>query len=161
MYEGYGPGGVAVLVEIATDNKNRTLPEVRGAFTKNGGQMAEQGSVAFQFARKGVIRLKGISEELQLKAIEAGAEDVFEEPDNGETVVYSAPNDLANVRDNLKSTGAEVVEAELTYVPNAAFEVADPETVRKVVNLMTALEDLDDVTNTHTNFEIAEGVTVQ
>jgi len=161
VYEGYGPGGVAVLVEVATDNKNRTLPEVRGAFTKNGGQMAEQGSVAFQFARKGVIRLKGISEELQLKAIEAGAEDVFEEPDNGETVVYSAPNDLANVRDNLKSTGAEVVEAELTYVPNAAFEVADPETVRKVVNLMTALEDLDDVTNTHTNFEIAEGVTVQ
>ncbi|OGL37477.1 transcriptional regulator [Candidatus Saccharibacteria bacterium RIFCSPHIGHO2_12_FULL_49_19] len=160
MYEGYGPGGVAVLVEIATDNKNRTLPEVRGAFTKNGGQMAEQGSVAFQFARKGVIRLKGISEELQLKAIEAGAEDVFEEPDNGETVVYSAPNDLANVRDNLKSTGAEVVEAELTYVPNAAFEVADPETVRKVVNLMTALEDLDDVTNTHTNFEIAEGTNV-
>ena len=160
VYEGYGPGGVAVLVEIATDNKNRTLPEVRGAFTKNGGQMAEQGSVAFQFARKGVIRLKGISEELQLKAIEAGAEDVFEEPDNGETVVYSAPNDLANVRDNLKSTGAEVVEAELTYVPNAAFEVADPETVRKVVNLMTALEDLDDVTNTHTNFEIAEGTNV-
>jgi len=160
VYEGYGPGGVAVLVEVATDNKNRTLPEVRGAFTKNGGQMAEQGSVAFQFARKGVIRLKGISEELQLKAIEAGAEDVFEEPDNGETVVYSAPNDLANVRDNLKSTGAEVVEAELTYVPNAAFEVADPETVRKVVNLMTALEDLDDVTNTHTNFEIAEGTNV-
>jgi YebC/PmpR family DNA-binding regulatory protein len=160
MYEGYGPGGVAVLVEVATDNKNRTLPDVRSAFTKNGGRMAEQGSVAFNFSRKGVVRLKGIGEELQLQAIEAGAEDVFEEADNGETVVYTAPNELAKVRDNLKSTGAEVAEAELTYVPNANFEVGDPETARKVVNLMTALDDLDDVTNTHTNFEIAEGITV-
>jgi len=161
MYEGYGPGGVAVLVEVATDNKKRTLPDVRSAFTKNGGRMAEQGSVAFQFSRKGVIRVKGTSEELQLQAIEAGAEDVFEEQETGETVVYTAPNELAKVRDQLKSGGAVLVEAELTYVPNANYEIGDPETARKVVNLMTALEDLDDVTNTHTNFEIAEGVTVQ
>ena len=160
MYEGYGPGGVAVLVEVATDNKNRTLPDVRSAFTKNGGRMAEQGSVAFNFSRKGVVRLKGIGEELQLQAIEAGAEDVFDEAENGETVVYTAPNGLAKIRDNLKSAGAEVVETELTYVPNANFEISDPETARKVVNLMTALEDLDDVTNTHTNFEITESINV-
>jgi len=160
MYEGYGPGGVAVLVEVATDNKNRTYPEVRSAFTKNGGNMAEPGSVTFQFSRKGVVRLKGTGEDLQLQAIEAGAEDVFEEAETGETVVYTAPNELAKVRDSLKSAGAEIVEAELTYMPSASNEVSDPETARKVVNLMTALEDLDDVTNTHTNFEITEGVTV-
>ena len=99
MYEGYGPGGVAILVECATDNKNRTYPEVRLAFSKNGGNMAEQGSVAFHFARKGVIRLKGINEEAELAAIEAGAEDVFEEPETGETVIHTAPTDLAKVRD--------------------------------------------------------------
>jgi len=160
MYEGYGPGGVAVLVECATDNRNRTLPEVRMAFTKNGGNMAGEGSVAFQFSRKGVIRVKGTGEEIQLQAIEAGAEDVFEEPENSETVIYTAQNDLAKVREALKANSLEIVDAELTYVPNSNVEVSDPETARKVVNLMEALEDIDDVVNTHTNFEIKEGVTV-
>ncbi len=159
-YEGYGPGGVAVMVECATDNRNRTLPEVRSAFSKNGGRMAEAGSVAFQFSKKGVIRVKGIGEDIQLQAIEAGAEDIFGEPETGETVVYTVPNELAKVRDALKDGGLEVVDAELTYVPNNNVEINDPETARKVVNLMDALEDLDDVTNTHTNFEIAEGVIV-
>jgi YebC/PmpR family DNA-binding regulatory protein len=160
MYEGYGPGGVAVMVECATDNKNRTLPEVRSAFSKNGGNMAEAGSVAFQFSKKGVVRVKGTGDDIQLQAIEAGAEDIFEEPENGETVIYTAPNELAKVRDGLKEAGAEVVDAEQTYVPNNNVEVSDPETARKVVKLMDALEDIDDVTNTHTNFEIAEGVAV-
>ena len=160
MYEGYGPAGVAVMVECATDNKNRTLPEVRHAFGKNGGRIAEAGSVAFQFSKKGVIRVKGIGEDVQLQAIEAGAEDVFEEPENDETVIYTAPNELAKVRDSLKAGGVEVVDAELTYVPNNNVEVGDPDTARKIVNLMDALEDLDDVTNTHTNFEITEGVKV-
>ena len=160
MYEGYGPGGVAILVECATDNKNRTHPEVRLAFTKNGGNMAEQGSVAFHFARKGVVRLKGISEAAGLAAIEAGAEDVFEEPETGETVVHTAPTDLAKVRKNLEAAGLEVTDAELTYVPNNTVEVTDPNTARKVMNLMDALEDLDDVVATHTNFDIAENVEV-
>ncbi len=160
MYEGYGPGGVAVLVEVATDNKNRTLPEVRQAFSKTGGNMAEHGSVAFQFSRKGVIRVKGTSEDIQLQAIEAGADDVIEEEDSGETVIYTAQNDLAKVRDQLKTAGLEVVDAEMTYVPSDTMEISDPETARKVVNLMNALEDLDDVTSTHTNFDIAEGITV-
>ena len=160
MYEGYGPGGVAVMVECATDNKNRTLPEVRHAFSKNGGRMADAGSVAYQFSKKGVIRVKGIGEEIQLQAIEAGAEDVFEEPETGETVIYTAQNELGKVRDALKAAGADALDAELTYVPNNNVEVDNPETARKVVNLMDALEDLEDVTNTHTNFEITEGVAV-
>ena len=160
MYEGYGPGGVAVMVECATDNRNRTLPEVRLAFTRNGGNMAEQGSVAFQFDRKGVIRVKGIGEAIQLAAIEAGAEDIFEEKENNETVVYTAPNELAMVRDLLKSAGTEVVDADLTYVAKNNVEINDAETARKIVNLMDALEDLVDVTATHTNFDIAEDINV-
>jgi YebC/PmpR family DNA-binding regulatory protein len=158
MYEGYGPGGVAVLVEVATDNKNRTLPEVRTAFSKTGGNMAEPGSVAFQFSRKGVIRLKGTGDELELQAIEAGAEDVFEEAETGETVVHTAPTELAKVRDSLKEEGAEIVDAELTYVPNSTMEVSEPETARKIIRLMDTLDDLDDVTATHTNFEIADNI---
>ena len=160
MYEGYGPGGVAILVEVATDNKNRTYPEVRVAFTKNGGNMAEPGSVAFQFSRKGMIRVKGTGDEIQLQAIEAGAEDVVDELETGETVVYTAPNELAKVREALKSAGLEIVGAELVYAPNSNIEISDRETARKIVNLMDALEDLDDVTNTHTNFDIAEGINV-
>jgi YebC/PmpR family DNA-binding regulatory protein len=158
MYEGYGPGGVAILVECATDNKNRTYPEVRTAFTKNGGNMAEPGSVAFQFSRKGVIRAKGTGEELELSAIEAGAEDVYEEAENSETVVHTAPNELAKVRRELEGAGVEIVESELTYTPNSTVEVTDKETARKIINLMNALDDLDDVTTTHTNFDISEEV---
>jgi YebC/PmpR family DNA-binding regulatory protein len=159
MYEGYGPGGVAVLVEVATDNKNRTLPEVRTAFAKSGGSMAEPGSVAFQFSRKGVIRVMGAGDELELAAIDAGAEDIFEEPETGETVIHTAPNDLAKVRDALKND-YEVVDAELTYEPNNTVEIADPETARKVIRLMDALDDLDDVSNTYTNFDIPENMEV-
>jgi YebC/PmpR family DNA-binding regulatory protein len=160
VYEGYGPGGVAVIVEVATDNKNRTYPDVRLAFTKNGGHLADPGSVAFQFSRKGVIRVKGINDELELAAIDAGAEDIYEEKENGETVIHSDQKDLAKVRDALKAAGHEIVDAEITFVPNQTMEIADKETARKVVNLMEALEDIEDVTNTHTNFEIAENVEV-
>ena len=157
LYEGYGPGGVAVLVEVATDNKNRTLPEVRSAFNKHGGNMAEPGSVAFQFSRKGVVRIKGQGDDLELEAIDAGAEDIFEEPETGETVIHTDQKDLAKVRDALKG-GYEVVDAELTYVPNSTMEISDSETARKAINLMDALEDLDDVTATHTNFELADSL---
>jgi YebC/PmpR family DNA-binding regulatory protein len=160
LYEGYGPGGVAVLVEVATDNKNRTLPDVRSAFNKHGGNMAEPGSVAFQFSHKGVIRVKGTGDELELQVIEAGAEDVYEEPENGETVVHTIPRDLAKVRKALEESGLEIVAAELAYTPNSILEITDKETARKVINLMNALEDLDDVTNTYTNFDIKEGVEI-
>jgi YebC/PmpR family DNA-binding regulatory protein len=158
MYEGYGPGGVAVLVECATDNKNRTLPEVRSAFSKTGGNMAEPGSVAFNFSRKGVIRVKGQGEDLELAAIDVGAEDIFEEPETGETVIHTDQKDLAKVRDGLKDGGYEVVDAELTYVPNNTIEISDPETARKIIRLMDALDDLDDVASTHTNFELSDNL---
>jgi YebC/PmpR family DNA-binding regulatory protein len=160
MYEGYGPGGVAVLVEVATDNKNRTLPEVRQAFNKSGGNMAEAGSVSFQFSRKGVIRVKGQGEDLELAAIDAGAEDIFEEEETGETVIHTTQGDLAKVRDALKDNGYEIVDAELTYVPNGTLEISDPETARKIIRLMDALDDLDDVTNTYTNFDLAGNIEV-
>jgi YebC/PmpR family DNA-binding regulatory protein len=154
MYEGYGPGGTAVLVECATDNINRTLPEVRNAFNKHGGTLAEKGSVAFQFERKGMIRTKGSGDDLMLAAIDAGAEDVQE--DGEESVVYTAPGNLAKVRDNLKAAGVDVVEAELIYAPNNTVEVSDKETAGKIMRLMEALDDLPDVTNTYTNFDIPE-----
>lgn len=149
MYEGYGPGGVAILVECATDNLNRTLPEVRTAFTKHGGNIAEKGSVAFQFTRKGVIRVKGTGDEIIMAALEAGADDVQDEDD--ESVVYTDQKELAKVRDGLKNAGLEVIDAELTYEPNNTVEITDSETEGKVVRLMDALDELDDVVNTHTN----------
>lgn len=158
MYEGYGPGGVAILVECATDNKNRTYPEVRTAFSKTGGNMAEPGSVAFNFSRKGVVRVKGQGEDLELAAIDAGAQDIFEE-ETGETVIHTDQKDLAKVRDALKDN-YEVVDAELTYVPNNTIEISDPETARKIIRLMDALEDLDDVAATHTNFELADSLSL-
>lgn len=150
MYEGYGPGGVAILVECATDNLNRTYPEVRLAFSKHGGNMAEKGAVAFQFDRKGVIRVKGVGEDLLLQVLDAGAEDAVEE--DGETVVYTNPKDLAKVRTALQEAGLEITEAELTFVPNNTVKVEDEATLGKIMRLMDALDDLDDVTNTHTNF---------
>lgn len=155
MYEGYGPGGIAIIIECATDNKNRTYPEVRLAFSKNGGNMAEPGAVAFQFSRKGVIRaaFTGDQDDALLKALDAGADDA--EVEDGELVIYTDPKQLAVVRDALEKSGLSVKEAELTFVPNATVTITDPETARKVTNLMDALDDLDDVTNTYSNFEIA------
>ncbi len=156
MYEGYGPGGVAILVECATDNINRTYPEVKLAFSKHGGNIAEKGAVAFQFDRKGMIRVKGSGDELMLQALDAGAEDLHE--DDGESVIYTDPKELAKVRDALRNQGVEVLEAEQTYVPNNTVEVSDAATAGKIMRLMDALENIDDVTTTHTNFDIPEGL---
>jgi YebC/PmpR family DNA-binding regulatory protein len=156
MYEGYGPAGVAILVECATDNINRTYPEVRLAFSKHGGNIADKGSVAFQFSHKGMIRVSGTGEDLLLQILDAGAEDAVEE--EGETVVYTEPKELAKVRDALKEVGIEVKEAELTYVPNTTVEVTDQAAAGKIMRLMDALDELDDVTTTHTNFDIPENL---
>jgi len=154
LYEGYGPQGVAILVEVATDNTNRTYPEVKLAFSKHGGNIAEKGAVAFQFERKGQIRVKGKGDELMMQVLEAGADDMQEEGE--ESVVYTDPKQLAQVRDALKAAGVEVTEAELTYVPSNTIEVTDPATAGKIMRLMDALDDCDDVTATHVNFDIAE-----
>lgn len=155
-YEGYGPGGIAVIVECATDNKNRTYPEVRTAFTKNGGNMAEPGSVAFQFARKGVIRatFTGDADEAMLAAIDAGAEDA--QTEDNEMLIYTEAKQLAAVRDALGGAGLTVTEAELSFVPNNTVEITDAEVARKINNLMDVLDNLDDVVATHSNFEIVE-----
>jgi YebC/PmpR family DNA-binding regulatory protein len=156
MYEGYGPGGVAILVECATDNINRTYPEVRVAFTKHGGNIAEKGAVAFQFDHKGLVRVQGTGDEILLMALDAGAEDVQEE--GGESVIYTEPKALAKVRETLSQAGLEVVESELTYVPNNTIEVSDKDTAGKVMRLMEALDELNDVVNTHVNFDIPENL---
>ncbi|MCB9822982.1 YebC/PmpR family DNA-binding transcriptional regulator [Candidatus Nomurabacteria bacterium] len=152
VYEAYGPGGIGIIVEAATDNKNRTYPEVRTALTKNGGTMAEPGSVSFQFTRKGVIRVKASGEDALLSILDCGAEDAIEE--DGEIVVYTVANELAKVRQALKEADLEVVDAELQYVPNNTIEISDSEVERKIMNIMDALDDLDDVSSVHSNFDI-------
>lgn len=152
VYEGYGPGGAGIVVEVATDNKNRTYPEVRTALTKNGGTMADAGSVLFQFTRKGVIRVAATGEDALLTVLDAGAEDAVEE--NGGLTVYTEMKDLAKVRTALVEAGLTVEDAELQYVANNDVPIDDPETARKLLKVLDALEDLDDVVNVHTNGDI-------
>ena len=147
-YEAYGPGGVAIIIEAATDNKNRTMPEVRHTLDKNGGRMAEPGSVMFQFTRKGVIFTKQKGDEVMMSALEAGAEDVIDEEDG--TTIYTAASDLAKVREAIIASGIEIDSAELQYVPNNTVEL-DDEKAEKVEKLLNAVDDLDDVTAVHTN----------
>ena len=151
-YEGYGPGGVGIIIETATDNRNRTLPEVKTALVKNGGRLADAGSVAFQFTRKGVIRVAATGEDALLTILDAGAEDANE--DDGEIVVYTDQKELAKVRTAIVAADLKVTDAELQYVPNSEITVDDAETAGKVMRVMDALEDLDDVVNVHTNADI-------
>ena len=147
-YEAYGPGGVAIIIEAATDNKNRTMPEVRHTLDKIGGRMAEPGSVMFQFTRKGVIFTKQKGDEVMMVALEAGAEDVIDEEDG--TTIYTVASDLAKVREAIINSGIEIDSAELQYVPNNTVEL-DDEKAEKVEKLLNAVDDLDDVTAVHTN----------
>lgn len=156
-YEGYGAGGVAIIVETATDNKNRTVAEVRHAFTKYGGTMGESGSVAFQFDRMGVITLekeKYADEEAVMNmALEAGAEDVQDEGDVWE--VRTGMGDFNTVREALEAEGVEMLEAQLAMVPRMLNPI-DAETAKKLVRLTDALEELDDVQNVFTNADFPE-----
>jgi YebC/PmpR family DNA-binding regulatory protein len=149
MYEGYASGGVAILVECATDNLNRTYPEVKLAFSKHGGAIAEKGSVAFQFKHVGFIRVQGSSEDILMQVLDAGAEDASEE--DGDTLVYTDPKQLAAVRDAIVAQGLKITEAELTYEPNTTVEITDEATEGKIMRVLEALEDCDDVVATHTN----------
>jgi YebC/PmpR family DNA-binding regulatory protein len=151
-YEGYGPGGIGIIIETATDNKNRTFPEVRNALTKNGGRVADAGSVMFQFNRKGVIVVDAAGEDALLTILDAGAEDAVEE--DGGITIYTELKDLAKVRSNVLDAGLIVKEASLQYVPVTEVTVDDPEVARKVLKIMDALDDLDDVVNVHTNADI-------
>jgi len=157
-YEGYAPGGVAVLVEVMTDNRNRTVAEVRHAFTKRGGNLGTDGSVAYLFARTGLIQFgPGADEETIMEvALEAGAEDVVTD-DDGAIDVLTPWENLADIRDALMSAGLEPLQAEVTMLPSTAVEV-DAETAPAVVGLIDMLEDLDDVQNVYSNADIPESV---
>jgi YebC/PmpR family DNA-binding regulatory protein len=158
-YEGYAPGGVAVFVEALTDNRNRTAAEIRHVFSKNDGSLGESGSVAWLFERKGVVLVdgEGVDEdELTLAAAEGGAEDVT--ADGSSFEVTSAPEDLSAVREAIEGAGFRVESAELTMVPKTTVAIADEGTARKLLRLMDALDENDDVQDAYANFDVPEGV---
>ncbi len=150
VYEGYGPGGVGIIIEVATDNKNRTMPEVRTALTKNGGRMADPGSVMFQFARKGYIEVSERGEDAMMIVLDAGAEDVDEGEDGLE--ILTAPSELMKIRQVLLDAGLTVTTAELRYVPVSTVVIAGEDS-EKLEKLLDALDDLDDVVAVYTNAE--------
>jgi YebC/PmpR family DNA-binding regulatory protein len=159
VYEGYGPDGVAVLVEALTDNRNRTASDVRHTFAKNGGNLGTSGSVAWLFERRGVVLVdaeRADEDELVLAAAEGGADDV--ERDGSSFVITSAPESLASVREAVRAAGIEIQSAELTMTPKTTVEVAEEVSARKLIRLIEALEDNDDVQDVSANFDIPEQV---
>jgi len=159
VYEGYGPEGVAVLVEALTDNRNRTASDVRHLFTKFGGNLGATGAVAWQFERRGVVLVpaNGVDEdELVLAAADAGADDV--ERDGSTFVVSSSPEELTHVREALEAAGLELESAGLSMVPKTTVAIADESTAKAVVRLVEGLEDNDDVQDVYANFDIPEAV---
>jgi YebC/PmpR family DNA-binding regulatory protein len=155
-YEGYGPGGAAIICECYTENRNRTVAEVRHAFSKNGGNLAESGSVAWQFKHVGQITVgrHGVDEdELTLHALEAGAEDIASDEEN--FYVYTSMENLHSANDALERQGVTASEVSLTYLPTNKAELKD-EDVPKLLRLLEMLEDLDDVQETHVNVDISE-----
>ncbi len=157
-YEGYGPVGVGVIVECLTDNRNRTGAEVRNLFSKNGGSTAEPGAVAWQFSRKGVVELAhGLDEDAIMEAtLDAGAENLSDDGDRWELIC--APTDLAAVRSALEQAGIPIVSDELAMVPSQTIPVHDLADARKVLRLLEALDEHDDVQNVWSNFEIPDDI---
>lgn len=154
MYEGYGPNGVALMIECLTDNKNRAAAEIRTALSRNGANLADPGSVAYNFERKGVIVVNGgntTEDEVMLAALEAGAEDVGAHADGFE--VITDPSDMVAVRTALQEAGLDYESADVEFVPNVKVPI-DAETARKVFRLIDALEDSDDVQNVFANFDL-------
>jgi YebC/PmpR family DNA-binding regulatory protein len=158
VYEGYGPNGVALMIECLTDNKNRAAAEVRTALSRNGGTLADPGSVAYNFARKGVIVVSGEGaneDDVMLAALEAGAEEV--EPHAQGFEVVTEASDLVSVRSALQGAGLDYESADVEFVPSLKVEV-DADTARKVFRLIDALEDSDDVQNVFSNFDLTPEV---
>ena len=151
-YEAYGPGGVGIIIETATDNRNRTLPEVKNALSKNGGTIADAGSVLFQFDHKGVITVQATGEDALLTVLDAGAEDANEE--DGEIIVYTNQKDLAKVRTSIIAAGLTVADAELRYIGKNLVPVDDEETQAKLLKLLDAEDDVAAAVNVHTNADL-------
>ena len=154
VYEAYGPGGI--IIETATDNRNRTLPEVRTTLTKNGGTIADPGSVAFQFDHKGVIRVEATGDEALMTILDAGAEDATD--DGKEITAITDMRDLHQVRQAIVDAGLTVADAGLEYVGKTQVEINDPDKAVRAMRLLNALDDLDDVTGVHTNADITAEV---
>jgi len=159
MYEGYGPGGVAVLVDIMTDNRNRAASEVRHIFSRNSGNLGEAGCVAWMFNKKGsiVFDKKAIPEEELIElALEAGAEDVKDQEDQFE--IITSPEDFANVKAAFDEKGLDYELAEITMSPQTTVRIEDPKTAQQLLRLMDALEDADDVQHVYANFDIPDQI---
>ena len=157
VYEGYGPAGSAVMVECLTDNRNRTVAEVRHAFSKCGGNLGTDGSVAYLFSKKGLLTFVGVDEDaLMDAALEAGADDVVTEVD-GSIEVYTTPNDFGTVLDGLEAAGFKPQSAEVTMIPSTEAEL-DAETAPKLMRLIDMLEDLDDVQEVYHNGSISDEI---
>lgn len=162
-YEGYGPGGVAVLIEALTDNRNRTAADLRAAFSKNGGNLGETGCVGWMFEQKGTVTLVGPCDEEALleAALEGGAESyelmmIDEEQPGAE--VYCAPAELETLNTVLAAGGYQIAQTENRWIPSNTVEVNDPEQARSLFKMMDALEDLDDIQTVTANFEVSEAV---
>jgi YebC/PmpR family DNA-binding regulatory protein len=156
FYEGYGPGGVAILVKVLTDNRNRTSSDVRVAFTRNGGSIGEPGSVAYLFEQKGYFLVPGDEDEVMMVALEAGAEDVKDAGD-GKYEIITAPTDFGAVQVALDEAGLVPEEADVTQLPDVSVPV-DGDTAPKVLRLIDALEDVDDIQDVYANFDISDEV---
>lgn len=160
MYEGYGPGGVAILVEILTDNKNRTSPEIRHIMTKNGGNLGEAGCVAWMFEKKGYILIeksKIDEDSLMSAALDAGAEDMRNDPKEDNYEIIIAPENLARVKDGIEAAGIPVSLAEITMLPKN-YVTVDEKQAGQMMRLVEALEDNDDVQNVYTNVDVPDEV---
>ena len=157
-YEGYGPGGVAFLMEVLTDNRNRTAADVRSALTKNGGTQAEPGAVAWQFDRKGVVLVDRAADEdeLMMAALDAGAEDITDEGDVWQ--VTTPPADLPTIREAIEGAGLKVTSSELTMLPQNTVPITEASTAKTLLALLESLDDNDDVQNVFANFDIAADI---
>lgn len=155
-YEGYAPGGIALLIECLTDNRNRTSGDVRSTLSKNGGSLAEPGAVSWQFERKGVILVPSSVEEdeVMLVALDAGAEDIVDEGEMWR--VTTPPSDLPQVREALDEAGIAVDSADLAMLPTSTVEVTDVAQVKGLMKLMDLLDDLDDVQDVHGNMDVSD-----
>jgi YebC/PmpR family DNA-binding regulatory protein len=154
-YEGYAPGGVALYVQVLTDNRNRAASDVRSTFSRNGGNLGEPGSVGYLFAQKGYILAGGAEDDVMLAALEAGAEDIL--PSGEQFEVITEPSDFQIVRSALRDAGIAVESSEITQIPSTTIPLAE-ETARAVLRLVDALEDLDDVQSVFANFDISDEV---
>ncbi len=157
-YEGYAPGGVAIIVDLVTDNRNRTSSDIRHIFDKNGGSLGTTGSVSYQFDNKGVIVIEREpdmdEDDIMMKAMDAGAEDMKTEEDA--FIIYTAPNDFSAVREALENEGLSFLSADKQMVPQNTIKVEDPETVAKIQKLLDMLDDNDDVSEVYHNAELPE-----